>query len=197
MGVQRGEGASGAGVSIFGAVLLDQREQLLKIAGPSRFAAALDRLGPRQRADYEAIGFFSWTHHATATAVTVVVAEEIGWDPARLQETVVRQGIEKTFSTIWRMLLRFPSEAALMRRAAYIYSKTIRGGSMHAEVDGDRLWLVLEGWPDIPELDRVALRAGIEAILRLSGRPFARIETRADGPQLILEVRGDRVPATG
>ena len=129
--------------------------------------------------------------------MTVVVAEEIGWDPARLQETVVRQGIEKTFSTIWRMLLPFPSEAALMRRAAYIYSKTIRGGSMHAEVDGDRLWLVLEGWPDIPELDRVALRAGIEAILRLSGRPFARIETRADGPQLILEVRGDRVPATG
>ena len=59
MGEQRGEGASGAGVSIFGAVLLDQREQLLKIAGPSRFAAALDRLGPRQRADYEAIGFFS------------------------------------------------------------------------------------------------------------------------------------------
>lgn len=94
----------------------------------------------------------------------------------KLHSEAARWSAERTLSTIWRTLLRFTSDSALVQRAPVIYGRTWSKGALSARPLGaGRAELVLSGWPDVPEFALRSLRIGIGTTLELAGRGEVRM----------------------
>lgn len=175
---------------IFGAVLLEQRRVMEELVGPERFASVVAELPPDIRDEYERLTMLSWCRHSTATAVTTHVGEALGRRPEDFQAEVVRLGIERTFRGIWKVLLKFTSDEALIKRTALLFSKTCDRGKLTAERLGPgHVSLVLSEWPDIPDLDIIAIATGIETVLRIVGRRTASVRWQREGPVVVFVAR--------
>jgi len=106
-----------------------------------------------------------------------------------MQAEVVRAGVERTFSGVWRVLLRLSSDDALIKRTAMLYAKACDRGKMSAAlVAPGRVRLTLTEWPEIPDLGAIALAAGIEAMLSVVGRAAVITWTR-DRAAVVFDVR--------
>lgn len=175
---------------IFGAVLLEQRRVMEEVAGPEVLRRALEGLPSDVRDEYEGLTMLSWCRHSTATRVTVSVGRQLGRAPEVWQAEVVRRGIERTLKGVWRVLLRFSSDEALIKRTALIYSKTCDRGKLTATVVGEgSVDLTLREWPDIPDLDVIALATGIETVLRVVGRSRVRVDWVREDDRIEFRVR--------
>lgn len=156
---------------IFGAVVLEQRKVLVKLAGEEVFRGAVAALPDEVRAEYEGISLLSWCRVSTATEVVQSIGRALGKQPEAFQAEVVRAGVQRLFGGMWNVLLRFSSDEALIRRSALLYSKACDRGRLSAEPLGNgHVKLVLSEWPDIPHLSIIALVAGIESVLGVVGR---------------------------
>ena len=62
------------------------------------------------------------------------IATEAGVDPNALFERSLRISSERAFKTIWRVMLRFTSDEALVARTAMIYSRTRDTGELSSRV---------------------------------------------------------------
>jgi hypothetical protein len=168
--------ASNREPKIFGGVLLEQRRVMTDLAGKDVFARALSELPDDVRREYDGISILSWCRHSTATEVTQRVGRALGKTPEEWQRLVVRTGIERTLRGVWKVLLRFGSDDALIKRTALFYSKACDRGRLTADqIAAGHVKLTLSEWPDVPELDLVAIAAGIEAVLRVVGRSSVEI----------------------
>jgi hypothetical protein len=175
---------------IFGAVLLEQRRVMTDLAGQETFDRAFSALSEDVRREYEALSILSWCRHSTATTVTQAVGRALGKSPEEWQSLVVRTGIERTLHGVWRVLLRFASDDALIKRTALFYSKMVDRGRLTADqISTGHVKLRLSEWPDVPELDLVALGAGIEAVLRAVGRSSVVITWARDELGVVFDVR--------
>jgi hypothetical protein len=181
---------------IFGAVLLEQRRVMREIAGAEVFDRVLAELPPDVRREYEGLSVLSWCRHSTATEVTQQVGRALGRRPEAWQAEVVRSGIERTFRGVWRVLLRIGSDEALIRRTALFYSKACDRGRLRADSVGPgHVRLTLSEWPDIPELDLIALATGIETVLRVVGRNAVVITWTREPPLVVFTVKAAASPA--
>ena len=152
-------------------MLLEQRKVLEELAGKDVVLQVIASLPPDQRTEYESISFLSWCRHSTATEVVIRVGQSLGKLPAAFQAEVVRTGVERTFSGVWKVLLRLSSDEALIKRSAVLYSKACDRGRMTADaIAPGHVKLTLSEWPDVPDLAVIALAAGIEAVLNVVGR---------------------------
>ena len=91
---------------------------------------------------------------------------------------------ERTFATLWRMLLRVGGPRFVMTRAPVVYAKTYDTGAMESgEVGESGGRFVLRGWPEVPEFVLRGLRAGMTVALENVGRSGVRIDSTrtADG----------------
>jgi hypothetical protein len=175
---------------IFGAVLLEQRRVMEELAGPERFTRIVAELPPDIRDEYEGLTMLSWCRHSTATAITTHVGEALGRRPEDFQAEVVRLGIERTFGGIWKVLLKFTSDEALIKRTALLFSKTCDRGKLTAEPLGPgHVRLVLSEWPDIPDLDIIAVATGIETVLHIVGRRTATVRWQREGAVVVFVAR--------
>jgi hypothetical protein len=174
---------------IFGAVLLEQRKVLRELAGEEVLASVIAGLPDDRREEYEGLTLLSWCRHATATEVVVRVGQALGKRPEAFQAEVVRAGVERLFGGVWKVLLRFSSDDALIKRTALIYSKACDRGRLAADQLGPgHVKLTLSQWPDVPDLAIVALAAGIESVLRTVGRK-PLITWKREGPVVVFDVR--------
>jgi hypothetical protein len=173
---------------VFGALLLEQRKVMIRLAGEEVVRRVIAGLPAEQREEYEGISLLSWCRHSTATEVTVRVGQAIGKRPEVFQAEVVRAGVERTIAGPWRVLLRLASDEALVKRTALLYSKTCDRGRLTAEPLGPgHVQLTLSEWPDAPDLAIVALAAGVEAVLRSVGRK-ATVTWARKPPNVVFEV---------
>jgi hypothetical protein len=118
----------------------------------------------------------SWIRVSTADAALSAVAREAGRDPLRFQAEVARVGVEKTLGTVWRVLLRLVTDEALVKRTPLLHSKTYDTGRMTARIaQPGRAEIALDDWPEVPEIDIIAIAAGVEAVLRAAGRREVRV----------------------
>lgn len=164
------------GPHISGVVLLDQRKIVEEFAGAERLEHAIARLTEDQREEYLGIGPLSWCRVTTATAFVHALAEELDRDAVELQKEIVRRGIERTLTTIWRVLMRFTSDEQIVRRTAILYGKSVDTGSIRVtSARAGRAEIEQHGWREMTELDIVALATGIETVLRLAGREHVRV----------------------
>jgi hypothetical protein len=175
---------------IFGAVLLEQRRVMRELAGEEVYAAAMAELPEDVRREYERLSMLSWCRHSTATEVTQRIGHALGRRPEAWQAEVVRTGIERTLSGVWKVLLRFSSDDALIKRTALLYSKACDRGRLTAEqLAPGHVKLTLSEWPDIPELDLIALATGIETVLRVVGRKTVIVTWAREPPVVTFTVK--------
>jgi hypothetical protein len=180
---------------IFGAGLLEQRKVLVELAGEDLLESIVRGLPQEQREEYEGLTLLSWCRHTTATEVVVRVGAALGKRPEVFQAEVVRAGVERLFGGIWKVLLRIPSDDALIKRSAMLYAKACDRGRMSAEsIAPGRVKLTLSEWPDVPDLAIIALAAGIESVLRVVGRR-AVITHRREGDVVVFEVHAAPEPS--
>lgn len=174
---------------IFGAVLLEQRKVLRELAGDAVLDRVIADLPEDRRNEYEGLTLLSWCRHSTATDVVVGVGRELGKRPEIFQSEVVRAGVERLFGGVWKVLLRFSSDDALIKRSALLYSKACDRGRITVEQLGvGHVKLTLSEWPDAPDLAIIALTAGIESVLRVVGRRPV-ITWKREAPVVVFDVR--------
>lgn len=177
---------------VSGAVMLDQIRVMEELAGPDAVRAARDSLPPEQRSELEHVTPVSWLDSNATAEFVVRVAEHIGKDPERFQIDVVRLGVERTLNTLWRVILKFTTDAALVKRTPLLYSKTYDVGQLTSRImQPGRADLELTGWPGVPRMELVGLATGIETVLRCAGRQDVRVtfDRRPDGAVFIANWR--------
>jgi len=168
-----------------GTIVLEHRRLLQERLGPQKLARVLAKLPADVRDEYLGLTSLGWARVSTAEAVFRAAADELGRDVAELHEEVSRASVERTLRTVWRLLLRFTSDEALVLRTPRIYARSFqRGALLPAIVAPGRAEIRVDGWPDMPEFSTRGLRIGIETVLVLAGRRGVRVdaERRPDGP---------------
>ena len=124
---------------------------------------------------------------STQQALYEALAAETGARAEQLHVEIVRRSTERVVRTIWRVLLRFTSDEALVSRAPILFRKSFCQGKLVAEkIAPGRARLRVSEWPGMPAFSLRGLRVGIETILTLAGRQDARVrcEATADGATL-------------
>lgn len=182
--------ASSGEAHIHGAVVLDQRKAYAEIVGTDVLEAAIDSLPEDRQREYREVLAVGWIRCTTVAAVVEAVARRVGRDPLELDAVVVRKGVERTFGTLWRVLLRLASDAQIVTRAPVLYGKTYDKGSFTAHLLGPgHAECRLVDFPEITELDLQGLGIGVVEALKISGRSDVRhVATRTkDGAR--IEVR--------
>ncbi|MDQ3035134.1 MAG: hypothetical protein M3Y87_22195 [Myxococcota bacterium] len=175
-----------------GALVLAHRGVLVEICGEARFDRALARLPADVRREYAEISPVSWPRVEVAEAVVGAAAAELGRDLASLHEEISRASVERTLTTLWRLLLRFTSDEALVARTPRIYARALdRGELVPRIVAPGRAEIRVVGWPDIPEFSMRGVGIAIESVLRLSHRHDVRVisERTDEGPRFLATWR--------
>ncbi len=126
----------------------------------------------------------SWVRVDSFARFHDALAAELGRPVEDTHAELVRGASERTFNTLWRLLLRVGGTRLVMTRAPVVYSKTYDTGVMETQDIGDRGGrFVLRQWPDVPEFVLRGLRAGMTVGLENVGREGVRLESTrtADG----------------
>src|SRR6476646_8996301 len=108
---------SASGISV-----LDLRAALEEIVGKDVVGQALASLPPETRSEFVEITALSWVPLTTISKVVDTVAARAGRNPERLIDDAVQRAVERTFKTVWRLMLRFTTDTALINRAPVVYS---------------------------------------------------------------------------
>lgn len=166
-------------------MLLDQRRIIDEVLGPEVLERALGRLPADMHDEYQALTPLSWCRVATASALIRALAEESEQSPRKLQAEIVRRGIEHTLTTVWRVLMRFTTNEALIRRTAVIYGKSINTGEIRVHAGEKGVAHIYQtGWPEMTDLDFIGLATGIETVLRLAGRDEVHVKWDGTAPHI-------------
>ncbi len=169
-----------------GLSILNSRQSLEEVAGVEAVAKAVASLSDADREIYEAALPESWVPVRIADEVQRAVAAESGVPPGEFADFVRRfchRTTERMVSTIWRILLRFTSDKALVERTPEFHSRTYNVGRLEARVEQPGVGVVeLVEWPDVSEEQMLGIAGGIEAVLQVAGRREVRVRwTRTSG----------------
>ncbi len=140
-----------------------------------------------------------WCSTETARGLKAAVAAHLGKDVLVVQRRIVRLGVERTLTTLWRFFVRHVSDESILKRASTLYARSFNRGRLElVSFQPGEAELDLHGWPEMPEFDLVGLTAGIEAVLAVTGRTDARTTTARKGATVRLRVtwRGGNAPST-
>jgi len=165
-------------------IFISQRGVMEELYGKAAVTRAISKLDPELAAEIGALLPVSWISSDATLLFFEAVAVEADITVGVVQRDVVRIGVERTVRTIWRVLLRFTSDDALVRRTPMIYSKTFDRGAMTTRIAGPgRAEIVITGWPAMPQVHADGITYGVEAVLRVAGRQDVKVEhhKRIDG----------------
>lgn len=154
-----------------GQAVLDLRWAFDQVLGHDALVRALSSLPVAVREEYEEATSLSWVSYETIRAVHDAFARESGEPIERLLDRAVPLAVERSFKTVWRLLLRFTNDEALVARTPLLYSRTRSRGQLSARLvkPGESL-CELSGWASIPARDIHALTVSIRVFLELAGR---------------------------
>jgi hypothetical protein len=156
---------------LVGQSVRDIRWALERTLGADVVARALASLPEPARSEYSDPSPIAWVPYASVVSAHEAIAREGGTTMEAMLEQAVPLAVERAFKTVWRILLRFTSDEALIARTPMLYSKTRSKGHMTARrVAPGRGVAEIEGWPRMPPRDVRAIALSIETLLRLCGR---------------------------
>jgi hypothetical protein len=156
---------------VSGAVFVEQRKVLEDVAGVGAVASALASLPVDHRNELEQLRPVSWFSVDLQNEFIEAVARAAGRDPYELNHECTKVGVERTLRTLWRVLLRFTSDNALVSRCPIFYSKNYDAGSLSAEIgEPGCATIVLSGWRAPPRMDIEGIGTGIATVLECAGR---------------------------
>ena len=162
---------SASGISI-----IDLRAALEEIVGKDVVASALAGLPSETRSEFVEITAISWVPLTTVTRVVDAIAAAAKVNPERLIDDAVRRAVERTFKTVWRVMLRFTTDAALIARTPVVYSLSRNIGKLTAKVvTPGKSEVTLTEWPGISPRHVRTLGISIVTVVTLAGRKDATI----------------------
>jgi hypothetical protein len=154
-----------------GQAVLDSRWAFDQVIGHDALMRALTTLPREVRDEYEQATPLSWVSYATMRAVHDAYGREAKQPVERLLDRVLPLALERSFKTVWKLLLRVTSDEALIARAPLLYSRTRSRGTLTARIEMPGVGICeLTGWASVPARDIHALTVSIRAFLELAGR---------------------------
>ncbi|HMJ52011.1 MAG TPA: hypothetical protein VK540_08035 [Polyangiaceae bacterium] len=178
---------SASGISV-----LDLRAALEEIVGKDVVVKALASLPAATRAEFVEITALSWVPLATITLVINAVAATARVNPERLIDDAVRRAVERTFKTVWRVMLRFTTDAALIARTPVVYSLSRNIGRLRSRIlSPGKAEVTLSDWPGVSARHVRTLGVSIVTVVTLAGRKEASVTSSptADGAMFLLTWR--------
>jgi hypothetical protein len=106
--------------------------------------------------------------------------------------SMARTSIERTLHTLWRILLRFTSDEAIVTRTPVFFGRSFNVGTLATEIVGPGMARIrLTEWPEVPQLTMVGISVGIETVLSVAGRTQVRanMHRTADGAEFLATWR--------
>jgi hypothetical protein len=170
---------SASGISV-----LDLRAALEEIVGAEVVGAALASLPSQTRSEFVDITALSWVPLATVTRVVDAVAAAARKNPERLIDDAVRRAVERTFKTVWRVMLRFTTDAALIARTPVVYSMSRNIGRLTSRMLAPgKAVVTLNDWPGVSARHVRTLGISIVTVVTLAGRKDVNVTSTpsADG----------------
>jgi hypothetical protein len=162
-----------------GMAVKDMRWAIEKELGADKLEAALGRISPAARDEYTNATALSWVTYTTLAEVHDAVAGEAQEDPMALADRLARVTVERSFTTVWRIFLRFTSDEAIILRTPAFYAKSRNVGRMETRIlTPGTSESIVSDFPTIPQRDIVILSASIETVLTLAGR--AEVKSRGE-----------------
>lgn len=161
-------GVSGARVAVM--------RQILQERHPDALEKALATQPEDVRSEYAGTGGMQWVRPTTDYAVHDAVARELGQDAVVFHEALLREAMERSFKTLWKIFLRLTSDDALVARTPSIYGRTRNVGEMTSRLVGPgHAECVLRNYPGITARDARCLCVGLQVVLSLVGRKDAQV----------------------
>jgi hypothetical protein len=174
----------GAEPSIIGTSFIAFTEAVQKVHGPRVVSSAREQMSDEQRVEIDMTTAITWVRATTMTAWVKALADAAGTSTVDLVEECARIATRDSFTTVWRVFVRFTSPEALISRTPIIYSRTRNVGKLEVEsVTSSTAKLVLTGYPGMVDSQLHSLAVSIRTILELSGRrsPTSRYSKTDDG----------------
>jgi hypothetical protein len=175
-----------------GMAVLDMRWAIEKMLGPSMLEAALEKVSPAARDEYLQATALSWVTYTTLAEVHDSLSSVAKMKPMTLADNLARLTVERSFTTVWRIFLRFTSDEAIIVRTPAFYAKSRSVGYMASRILAPgKSESIVSGFPAIPERDIVILAASIETVIALAGRQEVRSrgERTSDGARFLTTWR--------
>lgn len=159
-----------------GALVIDQRELLKSVMlDEERYRAALATLPDQVRDAYDQALSISWVPTTVVDRVITACAREAGREPLDFHAELTRINVERTLKGLWRVILRFTGDQALVSRSQLIYRKTFDTGTIEGTIpEPGHSMSILRGWPEISDIHLVGLEMGVQTTLRCAGRQNVR-----------------------
>ena len=180
--------ATKSGVAcVSGSVIRQHRAVMEARYGRAAVERALRRLATDDRELIERALPIVWIPIRIQEEFYGALAEETGKPVDELHTDIARESTARNLRTLWRVLLRFTSDNALIARAPIFFAKSYSRGRLCAELEAPgKVRITLNGWPDVPELSLRGLRIGIETVLSEAGRQQVCVtsERAPDGAEL-------------
>lgn len=175
--------------SLSGAVFLRNIEFFRKEVGSDAVDRAFAALPEEQRDRLNAAVPAAWMWATDVDDLYYGIADAAGRDLLSFYSDVVRQGIEQTLRSVWRVLIRLSGPRALLQRAPIVYGRGHSAGTIVPTVlEPGRARAVLTGWRGMSDLRRVGVAAGIETLLSVAGRRETKVEFEATDDGAIFHV---------
>lgn len=166
--------------TISGALITQHRGILIELVGEEVLARSLARLPAADRELVQGATSLSFIPIRVADAMYRAIGTESGRDYVHLHEQVSRMAVDRALKTIWRLLLRFTSDEALVARTPVIFTKAFPQGVLVPRVTGPgKAEIRVESWPHMHEYAIRGTRVAIENVLRLAGRSNVKIAAEA------------------
>jgi hypothetical protein len=155
--------------------MLGFQEAIGRLFGAGVVKRGLARLDPAERAQLETLTTVGWVPVTTLAHAVDEWSSEAGVSDHELTVRGVRESTRSTFTTVWRVLLHFTTDEALVTRAPLLYSRTRNAGTLTVTSYTARdAQLVLTRWRDPTDRQLLSLAVSFETVLELTGREPAR-----------------------
>jgi hypothetical protein len=162
--------------SLSGVNVVFVRQLLLEKLGPEGVERVKAAMPPEARQSYFEATAVDWVPVDYVNLMNAKAAEIAGMTVVDFSSTMGRLSVERTLHTLWRILLRFTSDEAIVTRTPVFFSRSFNVGKLATEILAPGMARVrLTEWPEVPQLTLVGVMVGIETVLRVAGRKNVRV----------------------
>jgi hypothetical protein len=162
--------------STSGIAVLDLLHVLARMVGDENIERAKARLSPAQREELDAVTAVSWLPNTTLSVFLDELARCAQRDAEEMIDQAVREAVDRTFKTVWRMFLRVTSDEALLKRTPLIYQRSRNTGQLSARIrEPGHAEVLLTDWPDVTDRHLRTIGVSIASVVELAGRRDVRM----------------------
>ncbi len=171
-------------IKMSGALLLNHFRAFENEVGTDAYRTGLATLPPELNAEIDALVPAAWLSVDVVDQVYEAVAAAASRDLSELFPLAIQRGLEATYSTFWRALLRMASDRALLSRAPKMFAKSYTHGVLRGRLRRPGHYaLSLTHWPGVTQYRLLGTASGMAAVLRMTGREQVHVtfEPTSDG----------------